>query len=177
MRLIHFIIYFIFNFISTIIVAQTIAVVNIQSLIDNNTKYKSIINEINESQKIYLDNFEKKENELTTLLKEIEDSRLILNENEINLKITDYNNQLNDFTKLIDDFNSHYQNEIIIIRENILKEIIVLLENYAIDNNVDLVLDSTSYLIASNSLDITTSINEKLSQIDMKLEYKNFEKN
>ena len=124
MRLIYFK-FFILNFISTIIVAQTIVVVNIQSLIDSNTMYQSIINEINKSQKIYLDNFEKKENELTNLLKEIEDSRLILNENEINLKITDYNNQLNDFTKLIDDFNSHYQNEIIIIRENILKEIIV----------------------------------------------------
>ena len=177
MRLIYFIIFFILNFISTIIVAQTIVVVNIQSLIDSNTMYQSIINEMNKSQKKYLDNFEKKENELTTLLKEIEDSKLILNENEINLKITDYNNQLNDFTKFIDDFNSHYQNEIILIRENVLKEIIVLLENYAIDNNVDLVLDSTSYLIASNSLDITTSINEQLSQIDMKLEYKNFEKN
>ena len=177
MRLIYFIIFFISNFISTIIVAQTIVVVNIQSLIDSNTMYQSIINEMNKSQKKYLDNFEIKENELTTLLKEIEDSKLILNENEINLKITDYNNQLNDFTKFIDDFNSHYQNEIIIIRENVLKEIIVLLENYAIDNNVDLILDSTSYLIASNSLDITTSINEQLSQIDMKLEYKNFEKN
>ncbi len=177
MRLIYFIIFFILNFISTIIVAQTIVVVNIQSLIDSNTMYQSIINEMNKSQKKYLDNFEKKENDLTTLLKEIEDSKLILNENEINLKITDYNNQLNDFTKFIDDFNSHYQNEIIIIRENVLKEIIVLLENYAIDNNVDLILDSTSYLIASNSLDITTSINEQLSQIDMKLEYKNFEKN
>ena len=177
MRLIYFIIFFTLNFTSSIIVAQTIVVVNIQFLIDSNTMYQSIINEINESQKIYLDNFEKKENELTLLLKEIEDSKLILNENEINLKITDYNNQLNDFTKLIDNFNSHYQNEIIIIRENVLKEIIVLLENYAIENNVDLVLDSTSYLIASNSLDITTSINEQLSQIDMKLEYKNFEKN
>tara|TARA_B100000989_G_C19490512_1_gene449541 strand:+ start:96 stop:629 length:534 start_codon:yes stop_codon:yes gene_type:complete len=177
LRLIYFIIFFSLNFTSSIIVAQTIVVVNIQFLIDSNTMYQSIINEINESQKIYLDNFEKKENELTLLLKEIEDSKLILNENEINLKITDYNNQLNDFTKLIDNFNSHYQNEIIIIRENVLKEIIVLLENYAIENNVDLVLDSTSYLIASNSLDITTSINEQLSQIDMKLEYKNFEKN
>ena len=177
MRLIYFIIFFILNFTSTIIVAQNIVVVNIQSLIDSNTKYRSIINEINKSQKIYLDNFEKKENKLTILLKEIEDSKLILNENEINLKITDYNNQLSDFTKLIDDFNSHYQNEIIVIRENVLKEIIVLLENYAIDNNVDLVLDSTSYLIASNSLDITTNINKQLSQIDMKLEYKNFEKN
>jgi len=177
LRLIYFIIFFILNIISSIIVAQTIVVVNIQSLIDSNTMYQSIINEMNKSQKIYLDNFEKKENELTTLLKEIENSKLILNENEINLKITDYNNKLNDFTKLIDDFNSHYQNEIIVIRENVLKEIIVLLENYAIDNNVDLVLDSTSYLIASNSLDITTNINKQLSQIDMKLEYKNFEKN
>ena len=177
MRLIYFIIFFILNFTSSIIVAQTIVVVNIQFLIDSNTMYQSIINEINESQKIYLDNFEKKENELELLLKEIENSKLILNENEINLKIANYNDQLNDFTKLIDNFNSHYQNEIIIIRENVLKEIIVLLENYAIENNVDLVLDSTSYLIASNSLDITTSINEQLSQIDMKLEYKNFEKN
>ena len=64
-----------------------------------------------------------------------------------------------------------------IIRENVLKEIIILLENYAIDNNVNLVLDSTSYLIASNSLDITNTINEQLSQIELKLEYKNFEKN
>ena len=41
------------------------------------------------------------------------------------------------------------------IRETILKEIIKLLEKYAIENNIDLILDSTSYLIASNSLDIT----------------------
>ena len=91
--------------------------------------------------------------------------------------IDDYNNQLNDFNKLIDNFNSHFQSEIIMIRENVLEAIIVLLENYAIDNNIDLILDSTSYLIASNSLDITTNINEQLSQIDLKLEYKNFEKN
>ena len=70
MRLIYFIIFFILNFISTIIVAQTIVVVNIQSLIDSNTMYQSIINEMNKSQKKYLDNFEKKENELITLLKE-----------------------------------------------------------------------------------------------------------
>ena len=177
MKLIYLIsIFIIVNFTKTIF-AQTIVVVNIQSLIDNNTMYQSIINEMNKSQKIYLDKFEKIEKELTNNLKEIEDSKLILNDNEINLMIDDYNNQLNDFNKLIDNFNSHFQSEIIMIRENVLEAIIVLLENYAIDNNIDLILDSTSYLIASNSLDITTNINEQLSQIDLKLEYKNFEKN
>ena len=62
-------------------------------------------------------------------------------------------------------------------RETILKEIIVLLEKYAIENNIELILDSTSYLIASNSIDITNKISNELNNIDLNLEYKNFEKN
>ena len=85
-------------------------------------------------------------------------------------------NYLN-FTILIEEFNFHYQNQIINIREIILKEIIKLLEKYAIENNIDLILDSTSYLIASNSLDITIDINSELEKLNLKLEYKDFEKN
>ena len=62
------------------------------------------------------------------------------------------------------------------IRENIFKEIIILLENYAIINNLDLILDTTSYLIASNSIDITEFIKDELNNIKLKLEYTNFEK-
>ena len=53
----------------------------------------------------------------------------------------------------VDKFNAHFR-EILKIRETLLNEIIILLEKYASDNNIDLILDSTSYLIASNSLDI-----------------------
>ena len=63
------------------------------------------------------------------------------------------------------------------MRESIFKEIIILLQKYATVNNIDLILDSTSYLIASNSLDITEIINKELQNIELKLEYKNFEKN
>ena len=58
-----------------------------------------------------------------------------------------------------------------------MNEIIKLLENYATKNNVDLILDSNSYLIASNSLDITNQINSELENLNFKLEYKDFEKN
>ena len=109
--------------------------------------------------------------------KNIEESKLILNENEVNLQIENYNNQLKNFTILVDEFNLHYQNQISKIREKVLKEIIQLLEKYAIKNKIDLILDSTSYLIASNSIDITEKINNDLKEIIIKLEYSDFETN
>ncbi len=157
--------------------AQTIATVNIQLLIDNNEKYKDVLKEIDKSQQTYIENFKIKEKELSRMLSDIENSKVILDENEINLKIEKYNNDLSEFNILIEKFNLHYQNEIINIRETLLKQIIILLEKYAILNNIDLILDSTSYLIASNSLDITTFITNELKNININLNYKNFEKN
>ena len=63
------------------------------------------------------------------------------------------------------------------VREFLLKEIIKLLEKYAIENEIDLILDASSYLIASNSLDITEKIKRELQKLDFKLEHKDFEKN
>ena len=157
--------------------AQSIVVVNVQDLIDNNKIYQETIKRLEINQEKYIKEFEKKEKEIQTILSDIEESKLILNDNEINNKIENYNNQLNNFTMLVDNFNLHFQEQIINIREKVLKEIIYLLENYAIENNVDLILDSTSYLIASNSIDITDYISNELKKINLQLEYKDFEKN
>ncbi len=176
MRLIIFII-FTLNFLPNIVLSQTIAVVNIQELIDNNPKYIDIINDIDVSRQKYLKNFQKEEDQLKDKFKNIEESKLILSDNEINLQINDYNNQLNNFTLLVDDFNLHYQKQVIDIREDLLNHIIVLLERFAVENKVDLILDSTSYLIVSNSLDITDKISNELLKINFELEYINFEEN
>ena len=136
-----------------------------------------ILKEIQNNQKKYFDDFEIKENELKEKFKDLESSKLILSENEINNQIDGYNKELNVFTNSVDVFNFHYQNQIINIREKILKEIISLLEKYALNNNIDLILDSTTYLIASNSIDITNNINEELRKINLELEYENFENN
>ena len=150
---------------------------NVQSLIDNNKIYQKTVKDIEINQEKYLKDFNIIENELTIKLNEIEESKLILSEEEIGKQIENYNNQLSKFSITIEEFNFHYQNEIIKIREIILKEILKLLEKYALENSVDLILDSTSYLIASNSLDITIDINSELEKINLNLEYKDFEKN
>ena len=177
MKLIYIIIFFFINTYSTNIFSQTIAIVNLQSLIDNNQSYKKTIKNIELDQQKHLYDFDIKENQLVVKLNEIEESKLILSEDEINIQIEEYNNQLSDFTILIEEFNLHYQNQIIDIRETIYKEILTLIEKYALENRIDLILDSTSYLIASTSLDITNDINSELDKLNLNLEYKSFEKN
>ena len=177
MKFIYLISFICIVFLSKIVLAQSIAVVNIQSLIDNNFYYKEIIKDMKINQEKYLEKFEIKEKELSEKLKGLERSKLILNEIEINTQIDNYNKELSAFTTTVEEFNQHYQIQVINIKEIILKEIFIFLEKYAIENQVDLILDSASYLIASNSIDITDNINEKLLNINLKLEYTNFEKN
>ncbi len=177
MRIIKIFLILLIYFFCTKIYSQTIAIVNVQSLIDYNEQYKSIIEKINNSQKDFLKNFEKKEKELIEMLNDIENAKLILSENEINLQIDKYNKDLQDFQLLVNNFNIHYEDQINFIREKIFKEIIQILEKYATDNKIDLILDSTSYLIASNSLDVTIKIKEELNKINLQLDYKDFEKN
>ena len=177
MKLIYLFIFFFINIITNTVYGQNIVVVNIQSMIDNNQNYIDTVKKIDINQQKYFENFEKREINLQKISKNIEESKLILNQNEINEKIDEYNNKLDNLKIDIEEYNIHYQQQIINIREIILREIIILLENYAIENKIDLILDSTSYLIASNSIDITESINNKLKNINIELEYKDFEKN
>jgi len=166
-----------FNIFCKITFAQNIAVINIQSLIDNYDVYIKKIKEVEINQEIYLKNFENREIELKKILEDIQESKLILNESEINSLIDNYNKKINDFSVIVEKFNTHYQNQVLMMRETILKEIIVLLEIYAEKNNIDLILDSTTYLIASNSLDITENIYNELNKLNIKLDYKDFENN
>ncbi len=177
MKLICIIIFLFINIFSFNIFSQTIVVVDVQSLIDNNETYQKTLNDIEINQEKHLKDFNIMENKLIIKLNDIEESKLILTEEEINKKIEDYNNELSQFSIKIEEFNFHYENEIIKVREAIFKEILKLLEKYALENSVDLILDSTSYLIASNSLDITIVINSELEKLNLNLEYKDFEKN
>ena len=81
MRLKKLFIFILILFFCNFSIAQIIVVINLQSLIDNNNLYIEKIKEIEINQKKHFKNFEKKEIELEKILLEIEESKLILNEN------------------------------------------------------------------------------------------------
>ena len=71
MKLLLLTFFFLTNLFCYSLFAQTIAIVNVQSLIDNNNQYIEIINKMENTQKKYLDNFKTIENDLSLLLDEI----------------------------------------------------------------------------------------------------------
>ena len=170
-----FLFFLIFN--SQNVFSNNIAVINIEDIINNNKLYLETLEKIETTQKIDSTFIKDEEEKLEELLKKIDESKLLLSENEINKLIDEYNIKFNEFSQQIEEFNDHFQNQIIEIRKVILQEIIVLSEKYAKKNKIDLVIDSTSYLIASNEINMTNIIKEELSKITLKLEFKNFEKN
>ncbi len=155
--------------------SNNIAVVDIEEIINLNEYYIKINKQIDEDQKKNSEFLLNNEKKLDFLRKEIEESKIILDENEINKMIIDYNTELDILSNQIDTFNAHYQEQIIEIRKIILKEIIVLAEKYAKNNDIDLILDSTSYLIASNAINITNIIKKELEKINLNLEFEKFE--
>ena len=174
LRLIFFF-YFISH--SQFVLSNNIAVIDIEDIINNNKSYIEILEKIENIQRIESNFIKDEELKLEKILEEIEESKLLLTENEINKLVYEYNIKYNDFSMKIKEFNDHFQNQIIEIRKVILQEIIVLSEKYAKKNSIDIVIDSTSYLIASNEINMTNIIKEELSKITLQLEFKNFEKN
>ena len=157
--------------------ATKIFVIDVEKLINENIYYEKFMEEIEKNQINEKNELNLIEKEIVDLQNEIEQSKLILDQNEINKLIEDYNIQLNKFNILIESYNLHYQNEIINKRKIVLKEIIVLVEKFAKDNNIDIVLDSNNYLVASNAINITEDIELKLKNLELKLDLKKFEQN
>ena len=168
---------FLITIYSTNLFATKIFVIDVEKLINENIYYEKFMEEIEKNQISEKNELNLIEKEIVDLQNEIEQSKLILDQNEINKLIEDYNIKLNKFNILIESFNLHYQNEIINKRKIVLKEIIVLVEKFAKNNNIDIVLDSNNYLVASNSINITEDIELKLKNLELKLDLKKFEQN
>lgn len=169
---IFFFIFFIF--ISTNLYASNIKVIDVDFLINECVFFKNIIKKIEIDQESYRKDFIIIEKELQFKISKIEELKLILNSDELDKEVSEYNISLNDFNNKIKEFNSHYDNELGKIKNFILSEIIELIKQYSIDNKIDLILDSKSYIIASNSINITNIILDKLNKVDFEINFEKF---
>ena len=160
-----------FVLLSQSIQSQKIVVINLEYIINNNNQYQEIITKILKAQELKKNNFENEEETIKSKQNEIENSKLILSKDDFKSKVDEYNKILSNFKDSIDEFNFHYDNQILKIRNQILEKIVKLLEKYAIENKIDLIFDNKNYIIASNSIDITDIILKELDIIDLKLQF------
>ena len=155
------IIFILIIFFTTLSLAQSeeqIVYLDLDKVVSNTKAGKLIINELKKSKKNALSKFEKKEKELKKIENDINKQKNILSEDELKKKITNFRKEISIFQnnkqKVINEFNQKKIDEF----NKFFKKITPLIENYAKEKKIDIVLDRKNIFLASKKKDITQEI-------------------
>ena len=166
---------FIIFFYTLNVYATKVAVIDINFLIDNSIHFNEISKKISSSQIQAKETFKNIEQNLLKIKSELEDSKLILSNEEFNLKKEEYYKEVSKFEENVSNFNNHYENEIIKIKNIIFDRITELVQEYASENGIELIIEKNQYLIASDTININEVIFEKLNKLKMELNFSIYE--
>ena len=160
------ILFFFIIFYSNFSLALNIRVIDLKTLIENNESLQILISKIENDQLNYINSFNERELELKLDLDRINNLKLILDNSQIEIEINKYNLNLEEFNDEINVFNYHYDNQISVFKSKILNKILIILQNYSLENQIDLILDSNNYILANNSINITEYILSELNKVE-----------
>lgn len=159
--------FFIFNIAKA---NQTIKYINIDLIIENTLLGKKILNKINKLDKDNINKLRLLENELKNQENDINLKKNLLSEkelkkeiDELKKKIENLNNQKN---KMVKEFTKVKNNEL----QFFFKTINPVIENYMMQNSIDILLNSKNIFIGSKNLDLTENL---IQEINKKLVIKN----
>lgn len=174
--MIKFYIFFITSFVfASNVYSTNVVVIDVNSLINNSKHFLEISKKINFSQQEYKNNLKNIEQNLYKKKEELENLKLIVNDEEFDIKKNEYYNEVANFENDVANFNNHYENEIINIKNIIFSKISELIQNYAIENQIDLILDKNQYLLSSDKINISEKILIQLNDSIIDLEFTEYE--
>ena len=164
----------IFIFFSSRAFSTNIRVLDFQKVIENNTNLVLMYDKITNDQETHKKKFNTVELNLESEFKRIEKLNLILEPSELEKEINNYNLKLNNFNDKIENFNVHYDKQINNLKNKIINIILDILKEYSEDNKIDLILDSNSYILSSNSINITSLIIDKVNKKKIEISFEKY---
>ena len=160
-KLIIFIIFFVFP---TNLLAINIATINIAYILEKSSSYNNFLEELAKKKSELQNKLDIKENDLTKLKQEIDNSKLIINEDELNLMISNYNGKLQILDKEVKKINLFFSKNIEINKNIIIKQIISYIENISSKSDIDIILTEDQYFMSSKKIDISNQIINLLNE-------------
>ena len=154
--------------------STNIRVLDFQKVIESNTNLFLLYEKIEKDQETHKKMFNNEELGLESEFKRIEKLNLILEPSELEKEIEKYNLKLNNFNENINKFNLHYDKQINNLKNKIVNITLDALKNYSEDNKIDLILDSNNYILSSNSINITDYIEDKVNKKKIELNFEKF---
>ena len=150
-------------------ISHNLASININYIYDKSLVYNNFLKDLS----TYKLNLEKEikllENKLLEDQKSIEENQLILNNDEITKLTNQYQIDFEKISNMVKNINDNISQNIRTNQNIINKQIILISQNIAKENNIDLIIESKDYFISSDQIDISNKIIELLNNIDFKL--------
>jgi len=151
---------------------DNIAFINLNYVFDNSNAGKKIINEIKEKQKKNNDDFKNLKKKFDTDKGKLETQKNVLSKEEFEKKFFELEKNLKDYNLKIRNKNNALTKFQLDARKEFYVSLQPILEGYAKENSIDIILKNENVLIGKTSLDITKNIldlyNAKIKKISVK---------
>ena len=166
-----FFISFIFFLFSLNLYAKSIATINFEKIYESSIALNDYVKDIENYKKNQEKELKKIEKNLNKEKKELDSSKIILSEEEFDKKLVNYQENVRKYQEKIDFINNEIYNKFESGKLVIRKEVIKILQDIAIEKNLDIIFDSNDYLIAIKDIDLTGQviriINSDLKNINL----------
>ena len=143
---------------SQLIASETVTFLDLDAVLNNTQKGKSIVNKLNDLKILNSSNFKNKSQEIKKKEQELINKKNILSEEEFEKSIISLKKEIEVFNQ---DNNSNmlkYENLKKKELDKFINEITPLIENYIIENSISLVINQKNIFIGNNKYDITDNI-------------------
>ena len=143
---------------SQLIASETVTFLDLDAVLNNTQKGKSIVNKLNDLKNLNSSNFKNKSQEIKKKEQELINKKNILLEEEFEKSIISLKKEIEVFNQ---DNNSNmlkYENLKKKELDKFINEITPLIENYIIENSISLVINQKNIFIGNNKYDITDNI-------------------
>ena len=147
-----------------------IVYVDVQLILEKSNVGKKAFDNLNDLIKKEKSNFVEIEKQLKSEENEILKQKNILSENELNTKITDFQNKINDYNLKKKQFTKEVNDQRLNITNNLLKSLNLILSDYASKNEISIILQKKNIIIGKSTLDVTKDVlkifNENIKTIN-----------
>ncbi|PPR44769.1 MAG: hypothetical protein CFH16_01181 [Alphaproteobacteria bacterium MarineAlpha5_Bin6] len=165
-----FFLYFFFIFFCLSASSQDIATIKLSYLIENSNAYINFIENLEVKKKSFYDILVQDEKILKERKAEIENSKLILNDEEINNLASIYNEDLKVYQKKVEKYNYFVNNNIDTNQKMLIQEIIQIVKEISLEKNFSIILNEDQYFLSSENIDISKIVLNKLNNKSINLE-------
>ena len=154
------------------LIASSFATVNFEKIFSNSKAFQKYLSNIEKFKKKETKKIEKIEKGLLSAKTKLDESQFILSKDNFEKELKLYENNVIEYQDQIKNINEKIFNNIENAKSFLSNEIIIILQNYAIDNSIEIIFDENNYIVAIKDIDITNivikEVNLKVKEISIK---------